>query len=58
MEGDGSVRMKVMGFSKEASMRETYQVAKNLTLRSFDVEQTINGVSSRVSGRPETAACV
>jgi Transglutaminase-like superfamily len=51
MEGDGSVHMKVMGFSKEASMRETYQVAKNMTLRSFDVEQTINGVSSRVSGK-------
>jgi transglutaminase-like putative cysteine protease len=51
MEGDGSVHMKVMGFSREVSMRETYQVAKNLTLRSFDVEQTINGVSSRVSGR-------
>jgi transglutaminase-like putative cysteine protease len=51
MEGDGSVRMKVMGFSKEASMHETYQVAKNLTLRSFDVEQTINGVSSHVSGK-------
>jgi len=51
MEGDGSVRMKVMGFSKEASTRELYQVAKNLTLRSFEVEQTINGVSSRVSGR-------
>ncbi len=50
-EGDGSVRMKVMGFSKEASMRESYQVAKNLTLRSFDVEQTVNGVSSRVSGK-------
>ena len=51
IEGDGNVRMKVMGFSKESSTRETYQVAKNLTLRSFDVEQTINGVSSRVSGR-------
>jgi len=51
MEADGSVRMKVMGFTKEASMRETYLVAKNLTLRSFDVEQTINGVPSRVSGR-------
>lgn len=51
MEGDGSVRMKVMGFSKEASMRETYLVAKNLILRSFDVEQTINGVSSHVSGK-------
>ena len=51
MEGDGSVSMKVMGFSKEASMRETYQVAKNMTLRSFEVEQAINGVSSRVSGK-------
>lgn len=51
IEGDGSVRMKIMGFSKEVSMRETYQVAKNLTLRSFDVEQAINGVSSHVSGR-------
>lgn len=50
-EGDGSVRMKVMGFSKEASMRESYQVAKNLNLRSFDVEQTVNGVPSRVSGK-------
>jgi transglutaminase-like putative cysteine protease len=51
IDSDGNVRMKVMGFSKEASMRETYQVAKNLTLRNFDVEQTINGVSSRVSGK-------
>lgn len=50
-EGDGSVRMKVMGFSKEASMRESYLVAKNLTLRSFDVMQTINGVASHVSGK-------
>lgn len=51
MEGYGSVRMKVMGFSKDAFMRETYLVSKGLTLRSFDVEQTVNGVSSRVSGK-------
>lgn len=50
MEGYGSVHMKVMGFSKEASMRETYRVSKELSLRSFEVEQTINGTSSRVSG--------
>lgn len=50
MEGYGSVRMNVMGFSKEASMRETYLVSKELGLRSFEVEQTINGASSRVSG--------
>ena len=51
MEGDGSVRLKVMGYSREASTRETYQVSKNLTVRSFEVELTINGVSSRVSGK-------
>lgn len=51
MEGYGSVRMKVMGFSKDAFMRETYLVSKSLGLRSFEVEQTINGSSSSVSGK-------
>lgn len=51
MEGDGSVRMKVMGFSKESSMRESYLAGKNLALRSFEIEQTINGTQSRLSGR-------
>lgn len=51
MEGDGSVRMKVMSFAKEASMHETYLVSKNLALRSFDVEQTVNGTASHVSGK-------
>jgi len=51
MEGNGSVRMKVMSFSKEASMRETYLITKNLALRTFDVEQTVNGSSSHVSGK-------
>jgi len=50
MDGDGSIYLRVMGFSKEASTRETYHVAKNLGLRSFDVEQTINGSTSRTSG--------
>ena len=50
IEGNGSVRMKVMSFSKEASMRETYQVSKNLALRSFEVEQTVNGSSSHLTG--------
>ncbi len=50
MEGNGSVRMKVMSFSKEASMRETYQVSKNLALRTFDVEQTVNGSASHLRG--------
>lgn len=51
MDGYGSVRMRVMGFSKEASTRESYLVAKNLSLRSFDVEQIINGTPSRITGR-------
>ncbi|HIJ82512.1 MAG TPA: transglutaminase domain-containing protein [Desulfuromonadales bacterium] len=51
IEANGIVRLKVMGFSKEVAMRESYQAAKNMTLRSFDVEQTINGDTSRVSGR-------
>ncbi len=50
MEGYGSVRMKVMTFSKEISMRETYLVSKNLALRSFDIDKTINGSLSHDSG--------
>lgn len=51
MEGDGSVRVKVMGFSREATTREIYLVSKNLGLRSFDVEQTVNGALSHVTGK-------
>jgi hypothetical protein len=51
LEGTGIVRMKVMGFAKDSSFRESYMVAKNLALRSFEVEQKINGVFSRVTGK-------
>lgn len=51
MEGYGSVHMKVMGFSKEASLRETYLVSKKLSLLSLHVEQTINGAVSTVNGK-------
>ncbi|ABL00834.1 transglutaminase-like domain-containing protein [Pelobacter propionicus] len=51
MEGDGSVSLKVMGFSKEASAREIYQVSKMLNLRSFEIEQNINGTFTRLSGK-------
>ena len=50
MEGNGSVQMNVMNVSKKAFMRETYLVSKNLALRSLEVEQTVNGVSSHVTG--------
>lgn len=56
MSGNGSVRMKVMSFAKEASMSETYLVSKSLALRSFDVEQTINGTASHVSGKVSGSA--
>jgi len=56
MEGNGNVRMKVMNFTKQASMRETYMVSKKLALRSFDVEQTVNGLSSHVTGKVNGSA--
>ncbi|MDD2502138.1 MAG: transglutaminase-like domain-containing protein [Geobacter sp.] len=51
IEGDGSVRMKVMGFTKESSSREVYQVAPNLALKTVEVQQTINGSKSRLTGK-------
>ncbi len=52
LEGDGSVRMKVMGFTKESSSREIYLTSPNLALKAFEVEQTINGTKSRLTGKP------
>jgi hypothetical protein len=51
MEGDGSVRIKTMGISREETTRANYLVSKSLALRSFDVEQNFNGVLSHVTGR-------
>ena len=51
IEGNGSVRMRVMSFTKEASSREVYLTDSALALKSFEVEQTISGSSSRLSGR-------
>lgn len=50
-EGEGSVRMRVMGFTKEASSREVYQVGPGLGLRQLEVEQTINGSRSHLHGK-------
>ena len=54
IEGSGSVRMRVMGFSKEASSREVYRLAPTLALQTVEVEQTINGQHSRLSGKVVT----
>ena len=50
MEGNGTVQINVMNAVKKVSMRETYLVSTSLTLRSFEVEQTINGSSSLITG--------
>ena len=56
IEGNGSIRVKVMNYSREASLRETYVVSQGLALKAFDIEQTVNGVSSHVSGRANGSA--
>jgi len=50
IEAEGSVKMLVMGFSRDASSNECYFVNPDLTLRSFVVEQTIDGSRSVVRG--------
>ncbi len=48
--GEGSVKMVVMGFSREASSRERYLVGPDLSLRSFSVEQVIDGTPMGLTG--------
>lgn len=54
IEGSGSVRMRVMGFSKEASSREVYRLGPTLALQTIEVEQTINGRHARLAGKVVT----
>jgi len=54
IEGSGSVRMRVMGFSKEASSREVYRLGPTLALQTVEVEQTINGRHSRLAAKVVT----
>lgn len=51
IEGEGSVRMQLMGFTKESSSREVYQTGSDLALKTLLVEQTISGSTSRLSGK-------
>jgi hypothetical protein len=50
----GSVKMLVLGFSREAASRETYLVGRDLSLRSFSVEQTIDGSPMHLTGEVGT----
>ncbi|MRR58252.1 MAG: transglutaminase domain-containing protein [Deltaproteobacteria bacterium] len=43
IESTSSVKMSGFGFSREASVRESYLVNHDLSLRSFEVSQTIDG---------------
>lgn len=43
IDSDGTVKMRVMGFSREASYRETYLVGNDLAIRSFSTENVVNG---------------
>jgi hypothetical protein len=47
---DSSARMAGLGFSREAFSRETYQVNRDLSLKSFIVEQSVDGKPMRVQG--------
>src|SRR6266567_1948338 len=47
---EGSARMVVLGFTREASSRETYLVNRDLSLKSFVAEQTIGGKPMRLKG--------
>lgn len=51
IEGDGSDRIKVMGFTKESSYKKVYRTGSDLTLKSLEVEQIINGKVSRLKGK-------
>lgn len=49
-EGDGSVKMLVLGFSREAAAHESYLVGRDLTLQSFAVEQSIDQSPMKLQG--------
>ncbi|RNC68031.1 MAG: transglutaminase domain-containing protein [Desulfuromonadales bacterium] len=47
---EASVRMVVMGFSREASSQERYLVNRDLSLRSFQVEEVLDGTPLKLAG--------
>lgn len=55
LHGESSVKMSGFAFSRNASVRETYNVNPDLTLRSFTVNQTIDGTQMTVEGETSKA---
>jgi Transglutaminase-like superfamily len=47
---DSSARMVVMGFSRNAWSRETYRVSRDLSIKSFHVDEAIDGKKKTLSG--------
>ncbi|WP_298273094.1 transglutaminase-like domain-containing protein [Geobacter sp.] len=47
---ESSVRMVVLGFSRQATSRERYRVNRDLSLRSFHVEEVLDGTPLTLDG--------
>ena len=43
IDTDGSVKMRVMGFSREATSKESYLVGRDLAIKTFATESRIDG---------------
>jgi len=43
LDSEGSVKLRVMGFSREATTKESYLVGRDLAIRSFWTESRIDG---------------
>jgi hypothetical protein len=50
IETEGSVKMRVMGFSREATSKESYLVGRDLAIRSFAAESRIDGSPMSLKG--------
>lgn len=50
IEVDGSLKVLVLGYSREVSLKESYLVKDDLTLRSFSIEQTIDKSQIKLIG--------
>jgi len=50
IETQGSVKLRVMGFSREATNKESYLVGRDLSLRSFSSESRIDGNPTALKG--------
>lgn len=50
IDSEGSVKMRVMGFSREAISRESYQVGSDLAIRSFATDSLVDGKPIALKG--------